>query len=179
MPEGSICNFKGSSTSRGDGICIQDECRQIGCDNVLDSNKKENKCGVCDSGKHWNLILLQCILRDIWSFMWFHYRLFILIWGSSECVPIISYLNSSTLYDYVNATSYKNVSTGQFISPKYHQIATIPRGSRHLVVAKDCQHRDGNGNILRYHVSNSVWLLVMRIFYLLWRNTPIHKCFWT
>ena len=50
MPEGSICKVKGTNVFSGNGICIQDECRQIGCDGVLDSDKKQNKCGMCDSG---------------------------------------------------------------------------------------------------------------------------------
>ena len=51
MPEGSVCKVRGSTNTHGNGICIQDDCRTIGCDGVLDSDKKENFCGVCDSGK--------------------------------------------------------------------------------------------------------------------------------
>ena len=50
MPEGSICKANGTNAFHESGICIQDECRQIGCDGVLDSEKKQNECGVCDSG---------------------------------------------------------------------------------------------------------------------------------
>ena len=52
MPEGSVCKVRGSTNTYGNGICIQDDCRMIGCDGVLDSDKKEDSCGLCDSGKY-------------------------------------------------------------------------------------------------------------------------------
>ena len=52
MPEGSVCKVRSSTNTRGNGICIQDDCRMIGCDGVLDSDKEENFCGLCDSGKY-------------------------------------------------------------------------------------------------------------------------------
>ena len=59
MPDGSICKVKGSSASGSNGICIQDVCRQIGCDGALDSDKVENECGLCNSGKYMILVLFQ------------------------------------------------------------------------------------------------------------------------
>ena len=49
VPEGSKCRPRSTSSHHRKGMCIQNRCRQVGCDNVLDSDKIENSCGVCGS----------------------------------------------------------------------------------------------------------------------------------
>ena len=56
------------------------------------------------------------------------------------------------LYKESNDTSYTNSVLDQVVSPKYHQIVTIPRGSRNLIVTKTCQNRDESGKLFRYTI---------------------------
>ena len=50
VPEGSACKIEERGQIHSYGVCIQSMCRKVGCDGVLDSNKKENECGICNSG---------------------------------------------------------------------------------------------------------------------------------
>lgn len=64
------------------------------------------------------------------------------------------------LFDESNYTFYKDVTLDQVVAPKYHQIFTIPRGNRNLIVTKGCQNRDESGKLLRCSVySNYCFIL--------------------
>ncbi|XP_053321343.1 A disintegrin and metalloproteinase with thrombospondin motifs 2-like isoform X2 [Spea bombifrons] len=41
--DGTLCSYKDSHS-----ICVRGECLKVGCDKVIGSTKKEDKCGVCD-----------------------------------------------------------------------------------------------------------------------------------
>ncbi|KAM8973905.1 A disintegrin and metalloproteinase with thrombospondin motifs 2-like [Pelodytes ibericus] len=41
--DGTLCSYKDSRN-----ICVRGECLKVGCDKVIGSTKKEDKCGVCD-----------------------------------------------------------------------------------------------------------------------------------
>ena len=59
------------------------------------------------------------------------------------------------IYDEGNDIFYKDIALDQVVSPKYHRIITIPRGSRNLNVTKTCQVRDESGKLLRYSVCSN------------------------